>query len=76
MPFVRSLVFKYHTYIVAVILSFGEIMPIYSCYAKKKLVCVTIRAPFRHQPFSYSECTKLNIYLSCDIWLVLDAKYL
>ena len=38
MPFIRSLVSKYYTYTVTLILSLGIIMPIYSYYTKKKLV--------------------------------------
>ena len=48
MPPVRSLASKRHAYIVIVILLLGEIMPSYSCYKEKKLVCVIIAAPFSH----------------------------
>ena len=44
-PPVRSLVSKCYIYIVAVILLLGEIMPMYSRYTKKKLVCIIIVAP-------------------------------
>jgi hypothetical protein len=44
MPFVRSLAFKYCAYVVALILSLGEIMPIYSCCTVKGLVCIIIIA--------------------------------
>ena len=70
MPPIKSSVFKHsahHSKLVAVILLLGEIMPIYSYYAKKKLVYITIAAPFSCQPFFYTKCTKLNIYSSCDI---------
>ena len=76
MPFIRSLVSEYYTYIVTVILLLGEIMLIYSCYAKKKLVCVIIIAPFNRQSSFYIKYTKSNMYLSCNIKLVSDAKYL
>ena len=46
MPFIRFLVFKHCAYIVILILLLGVIMPIYSYYAKKKLVCVIIMAFF------------------------------
>ena len=46
MPFIRFLASKRRAYIVAVILLLGEIMPIYSYYAKKKLVHIIITAPF------------------------------
>ena len=75
MPFIRSLVSKYHTYIVALILSLGVIMPTCSCYTEKKLVCVTIAAPFSRQPSSCSKCTKLNMCSSYNIKLVFNTKY-
>ena len=46
MPPGRFLASKHYTYIVAVILLLGEIMPSYSYYIKKKLVYITIIAPF------------------------------
>ena len=76
MPFIRSLASKRRAHAVAVILLLSEIMPIYSHYTKKKLVYVIIIVPFNHQLFSYIECTKLNICLSCNIKSVLDVKYL
>ena len=76
MPFIRSLAFKRCTYIIATILLLSEIMPIYSHYTKKKLICVVIAVPFSHQPSFYIKCTKLNIYLSCNIRSVSNAKYL
>ena len=74
MPSVRSLTSKHYTCIVAVILLLSEIMPIYSRCTEKKLVCIIIIALFSRQPSSYSKCTKLNIYLSCDIKSVFDIK--
>ena len=44
MPSIRSLAFKCYTYIVVLILLFGVIMPIYSYYTEKKLVCIIIAA--------------------------------
>jgi hypothetical protein len=49
MPPIRSLAFKYlahHSKLVAVILSLSEIMPTYSCYTEKGLICVAIIALF------------------------------
>ena len=74
MPFIRSLAFKYCTYIVAVILLFSEIMPSCSCCEEKKLVYIIIIAPFSRQPSSCSKCIKLNIYLSCDVQSMLDIE--
>ena len=76
MPFIRSLVSKCYTYIILVILLLSEIMPIYSCYIKKKLVYIIIIILFSRQPSSYIKYTKSNIYLSCNIKLVSDAKYI
>ena len=44
MSFIKSLVSKYYTYTVTLILLLGVIMPIYSYYTKKKLVCIAIIA--------------------------------
>ena len=76
MPPIRSLVSKHRAYTVAVILLLGEIMPSYSCYNEKKLVYIIIIAPFSRQLSSCSECTKLNIRLSCNIKSVSNVKYL
>ena len=46
MPPVRSLVSKCYAYIVLVIFLLGEIIPIYSYYAEKKLVYIIITALF------------------------------
>ena len=75
MPFIKSIAFKYCACIVILILSLGVIMPIYSCYTEKKLVYIIITALFSHQPSSYSEYIKLNIYSSYNIKLVSNAKF-
>ena len=77
MPFVRSLVSKHCTYIIAMILSLGEIMPIYSYYAEKKLIYIIITAPSNRQFFLvlnvpnqiYVCLTILNQYLTLNIYL-------
>ena len=74
MPSIRFLISKCHTYIVILILLLGVIMPIYSYYAEKKLVCVIIVALFNYQPSSYSKYTKLNIYSFCNVKLVFNTK--
>ena len=64
-PSIRSLASKCLTYyfkLVAVILLFSKIMPIYSCYIEKGLVYIIIIALFSCQPFLYTKYTKLNIY--------------
>ena len=67
MPSVRSPVFKYYAYIVILILWLGEIILIYSYCTEKKLVYITIIAPFSCQTLSYLKYTKLNMHLSCNI---------
>ena len=76
MPPIRSSASECCAYIMSVILLLGEIMPIYSYCAKKKLVCIVIIAFFSRQPSSYIKCTKLNIYLSYNVRLVLNTKCL
>ena len=74
MPFIRSLVSKCYTYIVALILLLGVIMPIYSYYTEKKLVCVIITAPFNYQPSSCFKYIKSNMRLSYNIHSVFNTK--
>ena len=76
MPFIRSLVSKCCIYVIAVIFLLGEIMPSYSYYNKKKLVYIIIITPFSYQLSSCFKCTKLNIYLFCNVRLVSDIKCL
>ena len=44
MPFIKSLVSKRRACIVTLILLLSVIMPIYSYYAEKKLICIIITA--------------------------------
>ena len=74
MLFIRSSASKRCTCVVAVILLFSEIMPTYSCYVLKGLVYIIIITPLGRQPSSYTKYIKLNIYLSCNIRLVSNAK--
>ena len=76
MPFIRFLVSKRRAHTVAVILLFSKIMPSCSCCEEKKLVCITIIAPFSHQPSLYIEYTKSNIRLFYNVKLVSNAEYL
>ena len=76
MPPIRSSASKHHTYIISVILLLSKIIPIYSRYAKKKLIYIIIITPFSRQPSSYLKYIKLNIRSSCNIKLILDAEYL
>ena len=61
MPLVRSLASECCTYIIALILLLGEIMPIYSCCVKKGLVYIIIAALFNYQPSFYTKYIKLNM---------------
>ena len=74
MPPVRSSVFKYYAYTVAVIFLFSKIMPSYSYYNEKKLVYITIITPSSCQPSFYIKCIKLNIHLSCNIKSISNTK--
>ena len=77
MPFIRFLAFKHlarYSKLVAVILLLGEIIPTYSYYAEKGLVCIIIIALFSCQPFFYVECTKLNIRSSYKVCLAFNIK--
>ena len=76
MPLIRSLASKCHAYAVAVILLLGEIMPSYSYCNEKKLVYITIIAPFSCQPSSCSKYTKSNIHSSCNVKSVSNTEYL
>jgi hypothetical protein len=46
MPLIRSTASEYCTYVVALILLLGEIMPTYSCYAVKGLIYIVIAVLF------------------------------
>ena len=76
MPFIKSLVSKRCTRVIAVILLLSEIMPTYSCCVLKGLVCIAIIAFLGRQPSSYTKYTKLNMRLSCNIRSVSNAKYI
>ena len=76
MLFTRSLVSKCCIYTVSLILLLGIVMPIYSCCTEKKLVYIIIMALFSHQPSSYSKYIKSNIYSSCNVYLVINTKYI
>ena len=76
MPSIRSLASKHHLRLVSLILSLGEIMPLYSCYMEKRLSYIIISAPSGRQPSFYTKCIKLNMYLSYDVRLVSNIKYI
>ena len=74
MPLIKSSASKRRAYIVAVILLLSKIIPSCSYYILKGLVWVAIIVLLNCQPFFYTKYTKLNIYLSCDIKSVSNAK--
>ena len=76
MLFVRSLVSKRYTYVIAVILLLSKIMPTYFHCVLKGLVYIAIITFLDCQPSSYTKYTKLNIYLFCNIRLVFIIKYI
>ena len=76
MPFIKFLISTYYIKLIAVILLLSEIMPSCSYYKEKKLIYITITAPFSYQPSFYVKCTKSNIYSSCDIRSISNTKYL
>ena len=76
MPFIRFLVSKRCTCIVAVILLLSKIMPTYSRCVLKGLVYITIIAPLSRQPSFYTKCTKLNMRSSCNVRSVFNTKYI
>ena len=67
MPFIKSLIFKCCAYVVAVILLLSKIMPICSCYIKKKLIYIAIADLFNCQTSFCIKYTKLNICSFCNI---------
>ena len=75
-PFVRSSAFKRRLRLVLLILSLGEIIPSYSYYIEKRLSYIIISVFFSRQPSFYIKCIKLNIYLSYNVKLVSNAKYI
>ena len=79
MPFIRSLVSKrtaYYFKLVAIIFLLGKIMPTCFYYMEKGLIYIIIIAFLGCQPSSYIKCIKLNMYLSYNIKLVSNAKYI
>ena len=75
MPFIRFLVSKRRLRLISLILSLGEIMPLYSYCVEKRLFYIIILVSSSRQPFFYAKYTKLNMRSSCNIRLVSNAKY-
>ena len=76
MPFVRFLASKCCTCVAVLILLLSEIMPTYSRYLEKKLLCIVIITLFNCQPFSYLKYTRANMRFLYNIYLVSNNKYI
>ena len=76
MPPIRSLASVCCVLLAVSISLDGKIISLYSCCAKKGLVCITITALSGCQPSSYFKCTKANIYSLCDVRSVFTNKYI
>ena len=74
-PPIRSFTSKRCTLLTVSISLDGEIISPYSYYIKKGLVYIIIMDLFSRQPSSYIECTKLNTYILCNMYLVSLNKY-
>jgi len=67
MPSIRSSAFDHCNRLVTIILLLDEVMPLYSHYKEKKLVCITIAVLTGHQPSLCVECMQANMQLSCNV---------
>ena len=75
MPPIRSSASKRYTRVVSTILLLSKIIPSYSRCSKKKLVYIIIASPSSRQPSSYTKYIKANIYSSCNVRSISNAKY-
>ena len=75
MPPIRSTASRRYNKLILLILSISKVMLSYLHYIKKGLLYIIIMSPFSCQLSSYAEYTTANIYSSCNIHLVSDAKY-
>ena len=66
----------HYAILVTLILSINKVMPLYSHYIKKGLVCVTIIVLSSRQPSSYAEYIKANIRFSYNICSISATKYI
>ena len=67
MPAVKLTVSECYVLFTSSIALNSEIISPCSYCTKKGLVCVTITEPFGRQPSSYSECTKSNTRVLCNM---------
>ena len=76
MPPIRFSALERCLWLVLLIFSLSKIMPLCSHYMEKRLSYIAISAPFSRQPFSCTKCTRVNMQLSYNIYLVSAAKYI
>ena len=62
--------------LITLILSINKVMPSYSYYIKKGLVCITIISLSSRQPLSYAKYIKANMRLSYNICFISATKYI
>jgi hypothetical protein len=74
MPPIKFIASVYCKRLILLILSLGEIMPSCSHYIEKWLLYIIITALSNCQPSSYFKCTKANIQLSYNVYLVSNSK--
>ena len=76
MLFIRFLASKRRLRLVSLILSLGEVMPLYSYYIKKSLSYIAILAPSGRQFSFYTKYIYTNMRLSYNIRSVFNTKYI
>ena len=67
MPPIKSSTSNRYNQLVTTILSLGKVILSYSYYIEKKLVYITITAPFSCQLSFYTKYMRLNMQLSYNI---------
>ena len=72
---IRSTASRRHNKLILLILSISKVMPSYSYYIKKRLLCIVIASPFSYQPLSCTKYITTNMRSSYNIYLVFNAKY-
>ena len=75
MPPVRSTASRRCNKLILLVLFINKIMLSYSYYIKKGLLYIMIISLSSCQLLSCIKCIKVNIYSSCNICLVFNAKY-
>jgi hypothetical protein len=76
MSFIRFTAFKCRILLTILISLNREIINPCSHCIKKVLVYIVLIFPFRHQPFSYLECIKVNTQSSYNVYSVPFNEYI